>query len=93
MKNLGDTVYVDFNVTDTSGRQLDEFLCRVVLLDPTKSEKDVDDSPTRMGRGKYRSRLKIPDSGIAPGIWRVKIHVTTDAGEEETELLTFYVNP
>ena len=91
-KNLGDTVYVDFDVTDTSGKRLDEFICQVILLDPMKVQRAVDESPTRLGRGKYRSRLKIPNQGIAPGIWRVKIRVITDV-EEETELLTFYVDP
>ena len=90
-KNMGDTVTVDFNVTDTSGAQLDEFICTVYLLDPHKRERNSDSNPSRLGRGKYRSRLQIPKSGLS-GVWRVKIRVTWD-GEQETELLTFYVNP
>jgi len=90
-RNLGDTIWVEFDVTDKRGAPLDEFMCEVVLYDPHWGVKDTNINPRRIGMGRYEAKLQIPKNGI-PGVWKVKIFVTKD-GTEENEPLTFYVNP
>lgn len=90
VKNLGDTIWVDFLV-QTLPIPVNAVSFQVTLLDPSGAIRDTDANPTRIKQGKYEARLKIPRNG-REGMWTVKIYAMKN-DIEETESIKFYVFP
>lgn len=90
VKNLGDTIWVEF-VIQTSPVSVDDLTLVAMLLDPYGTILDADSNPKKSGDAKHEAVLHIPENG-KDGLWTVKIHASRE-DVKETESIKFMVKP